>query len=86
LITQGGDEVTEYETRVTRVVILPKGQELFSEQATIVEIDDENGGEFLRVSQQTGGEVSERIGIDKDEWLSIRRVIDMMLDMCREKA
>ena len=63
--------MSDYEMRVTRVVVLPKGQELFSEQATIIEIDDENGGEFLKVSQQTGTETSECIGIDHEESVDI---------------
>ena len=79
----GGGEVIDYEMRVTRVVVLPQGQELFSEQATIVEIDDENGGEFLKVSQQTGTETSECIGIDHEEWPFIRQTIDAMIGMCR---
>jgi len=73
----------EYETRVTRVHVLPKGDQLFSELATIVEIDDESGGEFVIVRQHAGYETRECIRIAPDEWAAIRDAIDTAIGQCR---
>lgn len=72
----------EYETRVTRVHVLPKGDQLFSELATIVEIDDESGGEFVIVRQQDGHETHPCIRINPDEWAAIRDAIDTAIGQC----
>lgn len=73
----------EYETRVTRVHVLPKGDLLFSELATIVEIDDESGGEFVIVRQQDGHETHRCIRIAPEEWPAIRKAIDTAIKQCR---
>lgn len=44
----------KYITRTTRISVLPQGEPLFSEMCTHVTIDDEAGGEYLEVEQQSG--------------------------------
>lgn len=73
----------EYETRVTRVHVLPKGDQLFSELATIVELDDEAGGEFVIVRQQDDHETHQCIRISPEEWPAIRDAIDTAIKQCR---
>ena len=75
----------KFETRVTRVTVLPAGQLVFSETATHVEIQDEAAGEFVKVWQE-GGHVDYQkfITLDKDEWPVVREAIDRMFGECRK--
>lgn len=75
--------MTAYETRITRMTVAPEGEPLFSEQATHIEIDDEGGGEFVKIVQPSG---SADIRIDADEWPVIRAAIDKMVDAVRRDA
>jgi hypothetical protein len=74
--------VTDYETRTTRIVVLPKGEPIFAERATTIEIDDEGSGEYLKVSQ-TLSDGGVTIVIDVAEWPRIRDAIDIMAGECR---
>ena len=65
-------------TRVTRLHVLPEGEPLFSEQAYMVEIDDEAGGEFVVVSDCEG-----KIRLNPEEWPALRRAINQMVKECR---
>ena len=60
-----------YETRTTKVTVLFKGESLFHESATEVEIVDEAEGEFLEVSQNIY------------EWPALKAAIDKMIKECR---
>ena len=79
---------TEYEIRVTRCHVLPKGEPLFSEMAATVEIVDEAGGEYVLVKQQStrpdSGE--QTIAIERDEWPPLRDTIDRMIAECRKET
>ncbi len=76
---------TEYETRVTRVHVMPKGQPLFSEMAATVEIVDDAGGEYVRVTQQAAerGDQTQMITIEPTEWPVLRDTIERMISECR---
>lgn len=74
--------MTEYETRWIKMAVVPKGEHLFSEYATDVEIVDEAAGEFLRVSQCRANDAG-HILIDVDEWPALRNAIDIMIKECR---
>lgn len=74
----------ELETRVTKVVVAPKGEPIYSERATTIYIDDEAGGEFICVYQSTPKEGIGRIEFDPREWPEIRKQIDMMVKQCRD--
>ena len=77
--------MTEIETRVVKVMIAPKGERIFSEMATFVEIEDESAGEFVKVSQPITDRSAEfAVFINKDEWPHIRDAIDNMIKECRD--
>lgn len=76
-------EQTKYETRVTRLAVLPAGEKLFSETCTEVRITDESGGEFVEVTQDKGSLENGMIQINSDEWPSLRDAIDQMIKECR---
>lgn len=70
------------ETRITRLVVLPEGMQLFHDEATSVEIDDEAAGEFVvvkQVSEDNAGSIS----IDPSQWPALRDAIDRMIAECR---
>lgn len=71
------------EARVLSVVVAPEGEAIFSESATVVRIDDEGGGEYVVVSQES---VPGRgnIAINPEEWPALRDAIDRMVKECRE--
>jgi len=70
-------EPRKFITRVTRITVGPKGEDIFSDSVTHIEIDDEGGGEFIKVRQ--GEETFSGIRVDADEWPAIAEAIDMML-------
>ena len=76
----------EYETRTTRVTVAPKGEPIFSEQVTQIEIDDEAAGEFIVIKQQRGQpdpDLVEAILVDREEWPILRKEIDKMIKTLR---
>jgi hypothetical protein len=64
----------EYETRITRVTILPKGEPIFCEEATHIEIDDECSGEFIKISQVGGHVDAEKFVLfNSGEWALVNK-------------
>jgi hypothetical protein len=77
--------MTEIETRVVKVMIAPKSERIFGEQATFVEICDEAAGEFVKVSQPITDRSAEfAVFINKEEWPHIRDAIESMIKECRD--
>ena len=72
-----------YETIYSRITVKPKGEPIFSELATDIEVDDEAAGLFVKVVQHTDPDVSSAIRIDTEEWDSIKYAIEEMIDLCR---
>lgn len=72
----------KYETRVTRVTVLPEGEPVFSERATHIEIEDEASGEFVKVSQEGGHVDASKFVMfgDRAEWTAIRSAVDAMFN------
>lgn len=73
-----------YETRVTAMAVVPKGQPLFSEQATDVRIVDEAGGEYVEVCQSGRTDLG-KIVINPEEWPTLKRAIDTLIAECRDE-
>ena len=75
--------MTEYEITTLSLIVKPKGEPIYSESATIVEMMDEAGGPFIRILQC--GDSTERgeIRIDRDEWSAIKEATDTMLAVCK---
>ena len=69
-----------YETRTTKIAVGVKGDPIFSESITEVEIIDEVAGEFIEVRQEDG---SQKLRFDKDEWPHIRSAVNKMFKLCR---
>ncbi|NCC40580.1 MAG: hypothetical protein EOM21_14230 [Gammaproteobacteria bacterium] len=73
--------MSDYETLVTRMTIVPAGEPLFHERGWTIEIEDESGGEFLIVRSHS--DTPTEIRIDADEWPALRAAIDAMAARCR---
>ena len=67
-----------YETRTTKMIVAVKGQQIFDDSVTEIEIVDEAAGEFLEVSQEGG-----KLRFDEDEWPHVRAAINKMFKLCR---
>ena len=65
---------TEYTLIDVAMIVVPKGAFMHSEQATRIEVQDDGGGPYIEVSQESGG-----IKIDPEEWPSIKRAIEQMI-------
>ena len=74
--------MTDYETRITAVTVLPINAEIFSELATEVRIVDEAGGEYIEVDQCGRVDLG-KIAINPEEWPALRAAIDDMVSKCR---
>jgi len=73
-------EEIEYETRVLKYAILPKGKPIFDERCTEVSIADEAAGEYVQIEQCTDAAGRQVISIDSlDEWQQISKVVEKLL-------
>ena len=75
----------KYTSRITQMTILPVGEPIFSERATIVSIVDEAAGEYIQVKQQadTTSETDQTITFDLDEWEEVTDVVNQMFGEIR---
>jgi len=73
-----------YETMVSGYLVLPKGEPIYSEQATMIQLEDEAAGLFVVVKQcpNTG---EQKISFTHEEWPQIRQAIDRLIKVCRDK-
>ena len=67
-----------YETRTTKMIVGVKGEPIFDDRVTKIEIVDEAGGEFLEVSQEDG-----KLCFNEKEWPHVRDAVDNMFKLCR---
>lgn len=77
-------EPRQFIARVTRLTVGPKGEDIFSDRVTHIEIDDEGLGEYLKIMQ--GEETFSGIRVDVDEWPAIAGAIDMMIEHIQANA
>ena len=68
----------KHDVRSLEIGVMPKGEPTFSERTTRIRIEDEAGGEFVKIVQGDG-----RIAIDPDEWPVLRDAIEHMIGQCR---
>lgn len=71
-----------YEIRITKITVVPEGEHIFSDRSTDITIVDEASGEFIEVEQHLEG--YGKIGINPEEWPTIRAAIDKMVKECKE--
>lgn len=74
-----------YRIRVTRLLVVPEGEPVFSEEATTVEIEDEAGGEYVIVSQHGRIDLG-KICINPEEWPALRAAINRLVRDCEDVA
>jgi hypothetical protein len=73
----------KYETRTLKMGVCVKGEAIFHESMTEIEIVDEAGGEFLKIIQWPENDDVQEILIDQYEWPTLRAAIDKMMKECR---
>jgi hypothetical protein len=62
-------------SRPTQWTVMPEGEPIFNEQVTVITVEDEAAGEFLRL-QQHHVEDKGTIFIDPSEWPVLRQTLD----------
>ena len=67
----------KYLTETLSVIIVPEGQPVFSELATIVSVDDEAGGTFIKIRQNADG--CGELRFDRGEWEIVEATVRRML-------
>ena len=72
-----------YETRTLKIAVCVKGEPIFHEGTTEIEIVDECGGEFLKITQSMDNAEPGVIKIDPHEWPMLKAAIDRMMKECR---
>jgi hypothetical protein len=55
-----------FETRILSLVVAPKGSPHFSDAATVISLESEGAGEYVRISQ--GEQPEGQVAFDDDEW------------------
>jgi hypothetical protein len=73
----------DYETRTLKIGVVAKGESIFHQSMTEIEIVDEAAGEFVKVIQTDEAAENGTIQIDPTEWPILRKVIDRMVKECR---
>jgi hypothetical protein len=77
----------KYEKRTTRIHVLPEDEPIFSEKATIIEIEDEAAGGFLVMSQPGNEEpYNGKVTIEPETWPTIKDAIERMLADLRDPS
>lgn len=74
--------MTQYQTHITEITVVPLGSPLICESATIVGVDDESGGPYLTIRQPAAGR-GDGVRIDLDEWPAVRAALNAMADHAR---
>ena len=76
------------ECLVSELMIKPKGQPIFSEQATTIRLADEAAGNFIEIVQRRANHVRQGehvIQLTLEEWREIRPAIERMLNLAQEQ-
>jgi len=75
----------KYTSRITQMTVLPVGEPIFSERATVITIEDEAAGEYLRITQQTDAtfESNQTVSFDQEEWEEVADVVNQMFGEIR---
>jgi uncharacterized FlaG/YvyC family protein len=68
------------ELRVTQWTLVKTGEPIFDESGWQISIDDESGGEYVKVQSNIEGKVA----INPEEWPALRAAIDKAISECRE--
>ena len=66
--------MSEYKTRITQLTVTTGG--IYDDGATILEVDDHGGGEFVTVRQPDA--VSNHLTFDDKNWPPVREAMDQL--------
>ena len=69
-----------YHCKIHSLIIKPEGEPIFSEQATIIGIEDEAAGVFFTI-EQDGGKVSnhsQKVSFESAEWPHIVDAVERL--------
>ena len=72
--------MNEYKTRITQLTVT--SGEIIAEGATILEIDDHGGGEYVTIRQPDA--VSNHLTFDDKNWPAVRDAMDQLLRQIKE--
>jgi hypothetical protein len=72
-----------YEARTLKIAVGVKGEPIFHEGTTEIEIIDEAAGEFLKITQSMDNAEPGVIRIDTIEWPMLKAAINRMMKECR---
>lgn len=67
--------------RVLKMAVLPEGEPIFSERGFTVSIEDEAGGEFLKLESHMDDNY---VSFEASQWPALRDLIDKMAKEVRE--
>ena len=70
--------------KITGMAVTPDDFSLVSEFTTLITIDDEGAGEYLRIQQPYADDLTKGISICKNEWPEIKAVIEKMFENVNE--
>ena len=71
-------------TRTLSLIVANDGKQVFDGSATIISIEDDAAGEYVKVHQLNEDCEPGTIKIDPDEWPTLRKAINKMFKNCRE--
>ena len=72
------EDAPQYDCRTTQFTVARKGDRIYAESATRIDIDDEGAGEFIVLARD-----EMRIAIDPGEWPVMRAAIDALAGSLR---
>jgi len=74
-----------YEIQTHALIVKPKNAPLYSEQATIIRLEDEGAGYYVAVEQHDRTDIG-KIAITPEEWPTLREAIDRLMALYQPKA
>ncbi len=77
--------MNEYEITTLALIVKPKNEPIFSEQATIVEMSDDAAGPYITIRQVNDHSQNGEIKFNPDEWPRINEAIVLMLEVCEQQ-
>lgn len=77
--------MTTYTIRPTSWIVGPSSERAHSLQMTTIRIEDEGGGEFLVVEQESETGPVHRLAITMEEWPTLLNAIDQAFKACRDE-
>ncbi len=67
------------------MTVLPAGDPIFSERATVISIEDDACEEYIKITQQTDAtfESNQTVAFDQEEWEEVSDVVAQMFGEIR---